>query len=1121
AGAVAGTANHTVAAAQSLATVADRLRDGLQANLAAQPGYTVTSSGETVAVARTDASSFSVRLTGVASTADVGLRGTRMVDQNWRLELLDDRGALVASGEHTVSPVAGGGPESFSTVATGLVAGLQGNLPAGYALHADDGRVVGVRADGGGFTLRQVDLSSGLGFDVEAAVPSVVAGNTNVRIADGEFHLLGYAVTRQYRPSAPAEIAAGGDNTQQTISFSGATTAAGYGDDSWFSGNAGSGRIYYGQQSVSVNDSMNAAQVAALLSGLDALRDLQIAGTGAAGTDANPWTFTLAAAETGAAVTIERLQFAGVETVSGPQQAATAVDNGNRVQSLVADRGPFTVFYGDTGADVVMAATVPTAAEVKAAVEALPTVGRVEVGGAGSSADPWRVVLVEADKADGRYLALRAERYVDSAGGAVQSTTPFSAGISEVQRLNLGGATGGTFSLRRGSGAAVDVSIGGRDAATANRIQTQLRVAGGNDVDVTVSAAGVYDITFGGFNDEEELVLGGTEGPVGTTSVPAVRTRTAGRQPVPFSRVARTAEVADLRLFFENWQDHAAIKYGPQEIQRIRLGGESGSQVTGSFALSYNGSPPVTVLVGGDNISTAGNIQAALNGISAAVDVTVVDIGRGQFDVKFNAPTATNIDELVFSDVDLVGAAAAGVSTITDGTAAAGETVTVTSAMTPVDVAAALESLPFIGDVCVGGAGTFADPWHVVMRTADRDSNGDPHALLREVSVQRMTRPLDVAVTSNPSEQRIPQDDILQDTQLFYAAGSRTLGASDIAADKNVQATKLQAALNEMGGLENVTVAYNAVEDRYEIRFPADIANPLPITYFNATDGGQAVPGELVSGTLSLPLDLPGLTLKHGAGSIFVDLTSRVRRLNLAGEAVGAEFNLQYGIAPAVSFTVGADDAATRANIATALTGVGDVTVTVAGAGWFDVTYGDSVANVDLLLQPAGAAADAARIPTGRGAEIAAALGTLLGGGHTVQVQGSGGQGDRWTIAVGQYNRQQPLVVEYQLDGLAPLATNAAASWQVIERLTGGDHQVQRVNLTAASGDVTGSFTLEYDENQVTVNLGADDEATRSNIENALEGIANPQLDVAVAPAGAGVFDIQFLKPAAADVLEL
>ncbi|MFP6659153.1 MAG: hypothetical protein VB853_13305, partial [Pirellulales bacterium] len=791
---------------------------------------------------------------------------------------------------------------------------------------------------------------------------------------------------------------------------------------------------------------MNAAQVAALLSGLDALRDLQIAGTGAAGTDADPWTFTLEAAETGAAVTIERLQFAGVETVSGPQQAATAVDNGNRVQSLVADRGPFTVFYGDTGADVVMAATVPTAAEVKAAVEALPTVGRVEVGGAGSSTDPWRIVLVEADKADGRYLALRAERYADSAGGALQRTTPFSAGISEVQRLNLGGATGGTFSLRRGSGAAVDVSIGGRDTATANRIQTQLRVAGGNDVDVTVSAAGVYDITFGGFNDEEELVLGGTEGLISTTSVPAVRTRTAGRQPVPFSRVARTAEVADLRLFFENWQDHAAIKYGPQEIQRIRLGGESDSQVTGSFALSYNGSSPVTVLVGRNNISTAENIQAALNGISAALDVTVVDIGRGQFDVKFNAPAATNIDELVFSDVDLVGAAAAGVSTITDGTVAAGETVTVTSAMTPVDVAAALESLPFIGDVCVGGAGTFADPWHVVMRTADRDSNGDPHALLREVSVQRMTRPLDVAVTPNSSEQRIPQADIRQETQLFYAAGSRTLGASDIdTSDENEQARKLQAALNEMGGLEDVTVAYDAVEHRYEIRFPADIANPLPITYFNATDGGQAVPGELVSGTLSLPLDLPGLTLKHGAGSIFVDLTSRVRRLNLAGEAVGAEFNLRYGIAPAVSFMVGADDEATAADIQTQLRTIpvlANVEATVAGAGLFDVTYPDSVANVDLLLQPAGAAADAARIPTGRGAEIAAALGALLGGGHTVQVQGSGGQGDNWTIAVGQYSAQQPLVVEYQLDGLAPLATNAAASWQVIERLTGGDHQV-------------------------------------------------------------------------------
>ncbi|MFP6659154.1 MAG: hypothetical protein VB853_13310, partial [Pirellulales bacterium] len=92
---------------------------------------------------------------------------------------------------------AGGGPESFSTVAAGLVVGLRDNLPAGYTLHADYGRVVGVRGDGGGFTLRQVDVSSGLGFDVEAAVPSVVAGNTNVRIADGEFHLLRYEVTRQ------------------------------------------------------------------------------------------------------------------------------------------------------------------------------------------------------------------------------------------------------------------------------------------------------------------------------------------------------------------------------------------------------------------------------------------------------------------------------------------------------------------------------------------------------------------------------------------------------------------------------------------------------------------------------------------------------------------------------------------------------------------------------------------------------------------------------------------------------------------------------------------------------------------------------------------------------------
>ena len=168
------------------------------------------------------------------------------------------------------------------------------------------------------------------------------------------------------------------------------------------------------------------------------MRDLTVTATGKAGTDDDPWRFTLAAAESGAEVSLESIRFAGVETVSGGQQQATTVMGANRVQNLVADHGPLTVFYGNTGVDVIMAGSVPTGAEIKAALEALQSIRRVEVGGAGTTADPWRVVFVDADKANDRYLALRVERYVDLVGTSVQNSTPFAAGIPELQRLNLG-----------------------------------------------------------------------------------------------------------------------------------------------------------------------------------------------------------------------------------------------------------------------------------------------------------------------------------------------------------------------------------------------------------------------------------------------------------------------------------------------------------------------------------------------------------------------------------------------------------------------------------------------------------------------------------------------------------
>ena len=74
-------------------------------------------------------------------------------------------------------------------------------------------------------------------------------------------------------------------------------------------------------------------------------------------------------------------------------------------------------------------------------------------------------------------------------------------------------------------------------------------------------------------------------------------------------------------------------------------------------------------------------------------------------------------------------------------------------------------------------------------------------------------------------------------------------------------------------------------------------------------------------------------------------------------------------------------------------------------------------------------------------------------------------------------------------------------------------NQVQHLQLGADSTQVTGSFTLEYDGQQVAVDVGADDAETRANIESQLNTIPGQPIQVAVTLAGTGQFDITFNTP--------
>ena len=316
---------------------------------------------------------------------------------------------------------------------------------------------------------------------------------------------------------------------------------------------------------------------------------------------------------------------------------------------------------------------------------------------------------------------------------------------------------------------------------------------------------------------------------------------------------------------------------------------------------------PLTVTIGADDNATRTNIQSVLNGISDDVQVTVIVSGLGDFNVGFNAPPATDIATLVFDGGGLAGAADLGISTITDGQPESGQSVELTSDMTPAEVTAALESLPFIDDVWVGGA----EPRRpVTRRLAGRQSRTRWPATcdVGRDQRQRMERALDVVTVANPLVQSIPTVDIVQDLEIAYPGGTYTLGASDInaadPADQYAQVTGRTTGHFRRARLGQCDCLIHRAALRGDI---PHLRQPSLITYFSLPDVGQAVPADLISGVLSLPLDLPGLTLKYNGVSEPVDLTSRVRRLNLTGAAAGDGFTIQYGVAPAVDFHVGGE----------------------------------------------------------------------------------------------------------------------------------------------------------------------------------------------------------------------
>ena len=101
-------------------------------------------------------------------------------------------------------------------------------------------------------------------------------------------------------------------------------------------------------------------------------------------------------------------------------------------------------------------------------------------------------------------------------------------------------------------------------------------------------------------------------------------------------------------------------------------------------------------------------------------------------------------------------------------------------------------------------------PWHVVFLDADLADDGNPYPLLRQVSVQNMTRQLDVTTAWDTQHQWIDEAAIsLRNGHFLRRALMSPCRSNDINTDTAVQAEILETKLRLIGGLEAVTVSYD------------------------------------------------------------------------------------------------------------------------------------------------------------------------------------------------------------------------------------------------------------------------------------------------------------------------
>ena len=324
-------------------------------------------------------------------------------------------------------------------------------------------------------------------------------------------------------------------------------------------------------------------------------------------------------------------------------ETTPGIDAVSEVQKLnlgSAAGGSFKLtFDGETTGEIIVEANPDdTATNIQTALESLSNIGvgnvSVDANGDGTFSITFDETLGNAD-----LLVIDQSNLTDGTGGAVsdatvEETTPGVDADSEVQELNLGGATKGTFTLTLGTDTTNSISVDADAVITAQNIQTALESLsniGVGNVSVVANGDGTFSVTFNKNLGNIELLK---IAPGFTGGEAQITTITEG-------------------------QEHTAVI--PQnEIQTLDLTAAN----AGTFTLSYGGYTTAAIAYN----ATAADIQAAINTIpDLNGNVTVAEItapvagdptatppipsSGGSFSIEFNTALAgTDVEQIVINN---------------------------------------------------------------------------------------------------------------------------------------------------------------------------------------------------------------------------------------------------------------------------------------------------------------------------------------------------------------------------------------------------------------------------------------------------------------------------------------